>query len=87
MFHTADRFSKLADTNLPGVTAVQWFPQAADEPPSHAEAIASELLAGCRSTTPMPASLHCASACSTGTGPMTRVSFPVLRHRSASRMS
>jgi hypothetical protein len=39
-------FSKLAETNLSGVTAVRWSPQAGAEPLSHAEAIASELLAG-----------------------------------------
>ena len=44
MSHSAGRFSKLTDTNLAGVTAIQWSPQVADKPQSHAEAIASELL-------------------------------------------
>jgi hypothetical protein len=44
---TADKFSKLAETNLPGVTAIRLLPEKpAGKPPSHAEAIASELLAG-----------------------------------------
>jgi Peptidase A4 family len=42
--HSADQFSKLAETNLRGVTAIQWLPQAGDKPLSHAEAIANDLL-------------------------------------------
>ena len=44
MPQSADQFSKLAETNLRGVTAIQWLPQAGDKPLSHAEAIANDLL-------------------------------------------
>ena len=40
----ATRVYKLADTNLPGVTAIRWSKEAADATQSHSEAIASELL-------------------------------------------
>ena len=35
---------KLADTNLPGVSAIRWSKEAAGAPLSHAEVIANELL-------------------------------------------
>lgn len=44
MPQAAKKVYKLADTNLPGVTAIRWFKEAADAPLSHSEAIASELL-------------------------------------------
>ncbi|MEV0666438.1 G1 family glutamic endopeptidase [Actinomadura luteofluorescens] len=36
--------SKIADTNIPGATAVRWLPEDTDKPLSHAEAVVSELL-------------------------------------------
>ena len=44
MPQAATKVYKLADTNLPGVTAIRWSREAVDAPLSHSEAIASELL-------------------------------------------
>ena len=50
MSQPTDRFSKLTDTNLAGVTAIQWLPQAAEKPLSQSETVANELLGSLDST-------------------------------------